>query len=79
LPTEGGEVEEEPPVDSSPRAYWEYVQNTRPPACRKQLRPGISKGWADAKKSDPMASNSALVRKLYWPGVTDSSMVTPKS
>jgi hypothetical protein len=66
-------------VDSRPRAYWESVWNTRPLAWRKQLRPGISKSWSEAKKSDPMASDSALVRKLYSPGATDSSIVTPKS
>jgi hypothetical protein len=66
-------------VDSRPRAYWEHVWNTRPPTWRKQLRPGTSKGWSEAKKSDPVASNSTLTRKLYSPGATDSSIVTPKS
>ena len=53
---------EHPSVDSSPRAYCEYVWNTRPSTCRKQLRPGISNGCSESKKRSPRASYSAFVR-----------------
>ena len=50
---------------------------TRPSTCRKQLRPGISNGVSPLGKSEPIASDSARVRKLYV--ACDSSIVTPKS